>query len=189
MRVLKVFSTVLAAVIPATTVGVNLEAQYLGGGEKTFEETQVADLRSMGTKFSSLADAFPDSLYDWRPMEGVRSVKDVMVLVATESVLFPTMWGYDAPAWTTPGGFGPEQERLHALNKTELIAEIVRGFDHAAALMEGMSDADRARDVNFFGLDVDVATAITLMANDMHEHLGQSIAYARMNRIVPPWSR
>ena len=24
---------------------------------------------------------------------------------------------------------------------------------------------------------------------DMHEHLGQLIAYARMNQIVPPWSR
>jgi hypothetical protein len=23
---------------------------------------------------------------------------------------------------------------------------------------------------------------------DMHEHLGQSIAYARTNQIVPPWS-
>jgi hypothetical protein len=24
---------------------------------------------------------------------------------------------------------------------------------------------------------------------DMHEHLGQLIAYARTNRIVPPWSK
>jgi hypothetical protein len=24
---------------------------------------------------------------------------------------------------------------------------------------------------------------------DMHEHLGQLIAYARTNHVVPPWSR
>lgn len=28
-----------------------------------------------------------------------------------------------------------------------------------------------------------------LVGGDMHEHLGQLIAYARTNRIVPPWSR
>jgi uncharacterized damage-inducible protein DinB len=26
------------------------------------------------------------------------------------------------------------------------------------------------------------------MANHMHEHLGQAIAYARVNGVVPPWS-
>jgi hypothetical protein len=26
------------------------------------------------------------------------------------------------------------------------------------------------------------------MLNHLHEHLGQSIAYARMNAVVPPWS-
>ena len=54
---------------------------------------------------------------------------------------------------------------------------------------KGLSDEDRAREVGFFGLTTDLGTAVSLMANDMHEHLGQSIAYARMNQIVPPWSR
>ncbi len=99
------------------------------------------------------------------------------------------MWGYDAPTWVPDAGFGPELARLGALSKTDLIAEIERAFEHVTSLVEELSAADRAREVNFFGLDVDIATAITLMANDMHEHLGQSIAYARVNRIVPPWSR
>jgi hypothetical protein len=30
---------------------------------------------------------------------------------------------------------------------------------------------------------------VLFVAGDMHEHLGQLIAYARMNRIVPPWSK
>ena len=29
----------------------------------------------------------------------------------------------------------------------------------------------------------------TTMMNHLHEHLGQSIAYARMNGVVPPWSQ
>lgn len=66
---------------------------------------------------------------------------------------------------------------------------IGRSFDHVIGIVKGLSDDDRAREVNFFGLTTDLGTAVSLMANDMHEHLGQSIAYARMNEIVPPWSR
>lgn len=166
-----------------------LRAQYLGGGAKTMMEAQVADIAEMGEKFSALAEAFPDSLYDWRPMEGVRSVRNVLVLVTTESSFFPAGWGYPAPEWTAEDGFVAEQRRLHGLTGSQLVFELKRAFAHVVALVEGMTEDDRVGEVNFFGLDVDVATAITLMANDMHEHLGQSIAYARMNQIVPPWSR
>jgi hypothetical protein len=31
--------------------------------------------------------------------------------------------------------------------------------------------------------------AATYTLNDLHEHLGQLVAYARMNQIVPPWSK
>jgi uncharacterized damage-inducible protein DinB len=31
--------------------------------------------------------------------------------------------------------------------------------------------------------------ALMLILTDQHEHLGQSIAYARSNGVVPPWSK
>ena len=31
-------------------------------------------------------------------------------------------------------------------------------------------------------------SAFTLLLSHAHEHLGQSIAYARMNGVTPPWS-
>jgi hypothetical protein len=98
------------------------------------------------------------------------------------------MWGFDKPEWVAEGGFGAELGRLGALSREELIAELERSFDHVIGIVSGLSDEDRAREVVFFGLTVDIGTAVSLMANDMHEHLGQSIAYARMNQIVPPWS-
>jgi hypothetical protein len=164
-------------------------AQYLGGGTKDAVETQIADLEAMRDKFLALAEAFPEDTYDWSPMEGVRSVRDVMALIAAEGVLFPTMWGFDKPDWVADGGFGGELGRLGALSKDELEREIERSFDHVIGLVRGLSKEDRAREVEFFGLTTDLGTAVSLMANDMHEHLGQSIAYARMNEIVPPWSR
>lgn len=177
----------LAAALSATLVGSG-SAQYLGGGTKNAIETQIADLEGMRDKFLALAEAFPEETYQWRPMEGVRSVHDVMALIVAECTLFPTMWGFDKPDWVADGGFGGELGRLGSLSKAEMIAEIERSFDHVIALVTGLSEEDRARQVDFFGLTVDIGTAVTLMANDMHEHLGQSIAYARTNHIVPPWS-
>ena len=73
--------------------------------------------------------------------------------------------------------------------KAEVVTELRRSFDHVIEISQGLSEAERARQVVFFGLTADLGTALTLMQGDMHEHLGQSIAYARMNQIVPPWSR
>ncbi len=178
----------LAAALGAL-VTASADAQYLGGGTKNAVETQIADLEGMRDKFLALADAFPEDLYDWSPMEGVRSVRDVMALIIAECTQFPSMWGFDKPEWVADGGFGGELGRLGELSRDELIAEIERSFNHVIALVRGLSEEDRAREVEFFGLTTDLGTAVSLMANDMHEHLGQSIAYARMNQIVPPWSR
>jgi hypothetical protein len=164
-------------------------AQYLGGGTKSAAEAQLADLEGMRDKFLALADAFPEDTWSWRPMEGVRSVHDVMALIAAEGTLFPTMWGFDKAEWTADGGFGPELSRLGGLSKDEVVTEIERSFAHLIDLVAGLTPEQRAQEVGFFGLTVDLGTAVTLMANDMHEHLGQSIAYARANGIVPPWSR
>jgi hypothetical protein len=59
-----------------------VSGQYLGGGTMTAAQAQVADLEQVRDKFVALAGAFPDSTYDWRPMEGVRSVRQVFTLVA-----------------------------------------------------------------------------------------------------------
>jgi hypothetical protein len=177
----------------AVVVGVALaggaEAQYLGGGTKTAAEAQIADLEQLRDKFLALGKAFSEDLFDWRPMEDVRSLRDVMALIAGEGALFPTMWNYPAPDWVAQGGFEGERQRLVALSQGELLAQVERSFGHVLGIVRELSDADRAQQVNFFGLNVDLGTAVQLMANDMHEHLGQSIAYARMHRIVPPWSQ
>jgi hypothetical protein len=51
------------------------------GGVQSWQNEAVADLEQMRDKFLSLAEAFPEETWDWRPMEGVRSVRDVMVLM------------------------------------------------------------------------------------------------------------
>jgi hypothetical protein len=49
--------------------------------------------------------------------------------------------------------------------------------------------ADLVGSRSLFGRERTSPELMLFVAGDMHEHLGQLIAYARMNRIVPPWSR
>lgn len=155
---------------------------------QSWQDVQVADIRGMHEKFSALAGAFDESHYDWRPMEGVRSVREVLGLAVAEAHLFPTGWGYDAPASSQPG-FGAELERAGSLPKTDMLRELDVSFAFLIEVVEGMSEEERMAAGSYFGRPMPVHASIATAMADMHEHLGQLIAYARANEVVPPWSR
>ena len=178
----------LFAALSLGVILVSVVAAPASAQSRSIKDVQVADLRTMKDKFVSLGDAFPMETYDWRPMEGVRSVKDVLVLITTEGNSFPTQWGAPLPMGVNADR-GAERARLEGLSKAELTAELGRAFDNIIAVVEGMDDATRMSELRFFGQQVRIDGAIAMAAADMHEHLGQLIAYARTNRIVPPWSR
>ena len=160
----------------------------LAAQASSVSETQLADLSTMKDKFVALAEVFPVDRYDWRPMEGVRSVKEVLVLIASEGNGFPTQWGAPARAGVNPDR-ATEDARLQGLSKVGLVAELEVAFDNIIGTVAGMDEATRSREIRFFGQQVQIGAAILMAAGDMHEHLGQLIAYARMNRIVSPWSQ
>ena len=154
---------------------------------QSWKDVQVADIEQMGEKFHALAGAFDESQYDWRPMEGVRSVREVLGLAIAEAHLFPTGWGYDAPAGSA-AGFGAELERAAALSKADMLRDLETSFDHLVGVVSGMSEEERMSDGSYFGREMSVHASVATAMNDMHEHLGQLIAYARTNHVVPPWS-
>ena len=154
----------------------------------TWQDVQVSDIEGMHEKFKALAGAFDESQYDWRPMEGVRSVLDVLGLAVAEAHLFPTGWGYDAPPTSEPG-FYEELERAAALSKADMLRELDVSFDFLIEVVAGMSESERMAAGEYFGQPMPVHASVAVAMNDMHEHLGQLIAYARTNRVVPPWSR
>ena len=157
----------------------------------TLSQIQLNDIRTMKDKFVGLANAIPETAYDWRPMEGanppVRSVKEVFILLVNEGYNFPTQWGGTRPAQVLADR-QQEGARLQAMNKAQLVEELTKSFDNMIAVVSGMDDAARSREIRFFGQQVTIGGAIAMATADMHEHLGQMIAYARVNRIVPPWS-
>ena len=163
-------------------------AQDAMGDLMSWHDGQVADFETMRDKFLALAEAFPEETWDWRPMEGVRSVHDVMALMVAEGYLFPSSWGA-SPAAGVEEGFGDVMGRVGAMSKSETIAEMGKAFEHLIASSRNMSEAELNAEASWFGTTMSAAAVMSNAAGDMHEHLGQSIAYARTNEIVPPWSR
>ena len=177
----------LMALAVVGPVGASAQMGGHAEGMKSFHAEQVNDVRTIGEKFVALAEAFSQEQYDWRPMAEVRSVGDVMALMVSEFYVFPTVWGVDTPEGI-PGDFGGAMGRFSAMSKTEIVAEMGKAAAHAAASVEGLSENDRMMMTTWFGTEVTRAVALSKALGDMHEHLGQAIAYARTNHIVPPWS-
>ncbi len=131
----------------------------------------------------SLAEAVPAEKYSWRPAEGVRSVGEVYMHVASANYFFPTFWDVKVPAGVDPRGL----EKMGG-DKAKVVASLKDSFAHLRHAMDGLSDADLGKPVTFFGHPATVASVVMVAVSHAHEHLGQSIAYARSNGVVPPWS-
>ena len=147
----------------------------------------VADLETMQTKFQELAGAMDATQYDWRPMEGVRSVSEVFMLIVAENYVVPAAWGAEAPEGITvsPALFGSLAETT---DKADVVSQLERSAAYMLQVVGNLTDEQMDDTIQMFGQDRAVQAALFLIVGDMHEHLGQAIAYARMNEIVPPWT-
>jgi hypothetical protein len=145
----------------------------------------LADVEAMRVKFLGLAEAFPPDKYAWRPMEGVRSVSEVLMLIASEGYGFaPTAFG-GKPAMSREESGGLSK----VTDKTQVIGHLNKGFAYAKQTIEAIDPSTLVGKRTVFGRERTTSEVVLFVGGDMHEHLGQLIAYARMNRIVPPWSK
>src|SRR5438552_18870897 len=96
----------------------------------------VADLETLRGKFVGLAEAFPQDKYTWRPMEGVRSVSEVLMLAATEGYGFiPGLFGAKAG---TPGS---PQDLAKVTDKTQVLDHLNKGFAYAKQQLQAVDPA------------------------------------------------
>jgi uncharacterized damage-inducible protein DinB len=144
-----------------------------------FKAEFLAQLDDIEDKTISLAETMPASTYSWRPVKGVRSVSEVYMHISGSNYFLPSFLGADAPK--TKGD--PEKT---VTRKSEVLAELRRSFDHLRAVANNAGDLDAP--VKMFGNQTSRRGVLLTIMNHLHEHLGQSIAYARMNGVVPPWS-
>ncbi len=123
----------------------------------------------------------------WRPMEGVRSVSETYLHVAFGNYLMMKLVGFEPPADVN---FSMDIKKWDT-QTTDLstIADILKAsFSFLRASAQKVTPAQLDETMNFFGTEMTKRHAMLEAVGHIHEHLGQSIAYARMNNVVPPWT-
>jgi uncharacterized damage-inducible protein DinB len=139
---------------------------------------QLEDARQ---KLVALAEAIPQEKYSWRPGEGVRSVSEVYMHVAGANYLIPRAVGVNPP-----GGIEKDMEKI--TEKAKVVDALQQSFTHVRLALLAITDADLDKPAKLFGNNTSVRNVFLTLTTHAHEHLGQSIAYARMNNITPPWT-
>jgi uncharacterized damage-inducible protein DinB len=169
------FALLILFAIPA------IAAKNAKPAPKGFRAEFARDLDDVQKKIIDLAAAVPAEKYSWRPAEGVRSVSEVYMHIAGGNYFLGTFLGAKPPA-----DMPKDIEKI--TDKQEVLTELRKSFDHVRAIVGNMSDEDLEKSVNMFGNTTTERGVYVTMLNHLHEHLGQSIAYARINGVVPPWS-
>jgi len=177
MRRSTVLSFLLLAVLAVPTLADDAAPVR---GPRASIRSAIVDARD---KILDLARAMPAEKYDWRPGPGVRSAGEVYRHVAQGNYFLCTFLGIKAPEGVTL-----KDMDTTPLDKAKTIDLVERSYDHALAAVSSIPDAALADTLNFFGRPSTKLDVLMAIATHNHEHLGQSIAYARSNGVVPPWT-
>ena len=134
-------------------------------------------------RYIRLAEAMPAEKYAWRPAEGVRSVGEVYAHIVSANYGIARALGTAPPA-------GLDFKAIPALaaDKPKLIQALKDSFAHFRGAIIALNDADADKPQKMFGRQTTVRGSLIMITGHLGEHLGQSIAYARVNGIVPPWT-
>jgi uncharacterized damage-inducible protein DinB len=157
------------AMAPAPKVG--FRAEFLG------------NMAMVTDKYIQLAEAIPADKYTWRPAPGVRSIAEVLLHIANAQYLFGTSMG-----WPAPAGWDMKTFETSTTDKAKVIAAMKTAFTWYETGVMVMPDAAAENTGSFFGNKLTMRAFLFAETDHNAEHLGQLIAYSRMNGVVPPWS-
>jgi len=130
----------------------------------------------------ALAQATPAEKFSWRPAPGVRSIGEVYMHIAIANFSLLSVTGPKEPAVSV------SMEKT-VTAKADVIDWLKRSLDAVAAARAQLKLADYQRKVTIDNKVVTVDGMYLRIIVHANEHMGQSVAYARMNGIVPPWSK
>jgi len=149
-----------------------------------FRADFLVQLDMVGKQIVDLAEAVPADKYAWRPAPGVRSISEVYMHIVGGNSYIPSFIGVKPME-------GIERGMEKSVTEKARVVELLKqSLAHARSAVLATPDADLDKKVKIFGgEEASERAVIMIIGNHLHEHLGQSIAYARANGITPPWSK
>jgi uncharacterized damage-inducible protein DinB len=179
----------LAAILAAAAIATPAAAQQQRAG---VVGELLKDVSAVETKFVSLAKATPADKFAWRPDSGTRSIGEVFLHIAADNYLLPSALGVqpDPATGIKSGDFKTATAyEKRTMPRDSVIASLEASFAHLRKAISDTPDEKLEARISFFGQEMTGRQLWLATTGHLHEHLGQMIAYARMNRVVPPWSR
>ena len=151
------------------------------GTKSGFITDMLGQLDRVKGQIVSLEGAIPQDKLTWRPADGVRSISEVYLHIAGSNYFLMSFTGAKPPA-------NSKIDEKGTTDKAKIADALKASFDWTKDAVSKLSDADLDKEVPFFGQNSSVRNVLFVLLSHLHEHLGQSIAYARTNGVVPPWS-
>lgn len=174
--------------IQALLVGIALFLSVQGsiayatdGPKSAFISELVGQLNRVQGQVTSLENAIPQDKFTWRPEEGVRSVSEVYLHIAGSNYFLTSFAGVKLPAES-------KVDEKGTTDKAKIAEALKASFEWTKEAVSKFSDADLEKQVKMFGQTTTVRNVLLTLLGHIHEHLGQSIAYARTNHVTPPWT-
>jgi uncharacterized damage-inducible protein DinB len=139
--------------------------------------------RHVSNQLVALAEAIPAEKFAWRPAPGVRSTSEVFMHIAIANFWLLSVTGPKMPADLK------EDAEKTVTSKPEVIAWLKRSLEAVKTAHLAADPKDMSRKLKVEGRDATVdGMYLRIIVHD-NEHMGQLIAYARMNGTAPPWSK
>lgn len=170
-------ASVMLIIAPNVVLAQNGDSDALINDFLTIHDTAA-------NKVAQLSEAMPYEKYDWRPAEGIRSVKESMMHVASANYFFSSQLGA-----TMPEGMNPQALEKKEMSKEEAIKTLNESLAFARDAVKNLPADQMDETVSLFGNEFTKRQIVFLIGDHVAEHLGQLIAYARMNGVAPPWSQ
>lgn len=171
------------ALIVAASFGAALPA-FAQSRPTDYRDEFARHFEQSSRKVLSLSKAMPASTYEWAPDEGLMAVAQVYAHIARYNYLYlHESLGISAPQ-------GVDWRNFESItDKDRIVALLEQSVEHVRTATRNMTEADLTRSTRLYGRDVAGWAVLFQLLAHMNEHVGQSVSYARMNGVVPPWSR
>ena len=187
MRTIAVITCCLAMLVSAATLSWSQPGDTAAPDHTApsydMKAQSLLDLERVQKRFVDLANAIPADKFAWRPSADARSFAEVFLHTAGERYAILKMMGAAAPE-----GFDAKAFEKSTTDKDRIIAELNKSWDFTKSTIGGMSNAEFAKLLPKLGPQANAGDVVYILVADAHEHLGQSVAYARVNGVVPPWT-
>lgn len=137
----------------------------------------------------ALAKTVPEEKYSWRPGPGVRSFREVFLHIVFGNEYLLNI-ANNSPSMDVLREKVEENAKreLEPVSKEKVIQMLTESFATIKETLDTARAAALNRTVDYTGTTTTRRGVLTKVDTHIAEHMGQLVAYARVNGIVPPWS-